>query len=144
MKSTRTPVSELRLIPDLVPKHDERLSELMQQALAGKVAIYFAAVPVCLCVPFDLDYRPDQHPIGVAAVRETAERWRNGHFQNLLVYQRGVWFVIADDYIPLFAAISGMPDYVPCWILGKPESDHVKDVQGPLAQKDVCRILGVA
>ncbi|MBV8807124.1 MAG: hypothetical protein JO033_00500, partial [Acidobacteriaceae bacterium] len=122
MRSTRIPVSEPRLIPDLAPKHDERLSELMQQALAGKVDVYFAAVPLC---PFDLDYRPDQHPMGLAAIRETGERWKNGQFQNMLAYERGAWFVISDDYIPLFAALPGMPDYVPCWILGKPQSDHV-------------------
>jgi hypothetical protein len=138
------PLSEIHTIPELTPKRDQRLSELMEGALQGKVRVYFAAVPLALCVPFDLDYRPDQHPIGASAIRETSEQWGKGQFQNLLTYQRGAWFVIADDYIPLFSALSGMPDYVPCWVLGEPDSDYVKDVQGPLALGDVPGIFGMS
>ncbi len=55
-------VSDIHSLPDLTPKHDERFSALLQGAVSGDVPVYFAAVPLALCVPFDLDYRPDLHP----------------------------------------------------------------------------------
>jgi hypothetical protein len=139
----RLRVSELRTIPELTPKHDARFAELMDAALKGQVPIYFAAVPLGLCVPFDLDYRPDQHPVGAEAIRQHSKQGEGGNLQHIIVYQRGSWFVVADDYISLFASLSGMPDYVPCWIMGKPDSALVKDVQGPLAVSDVRGIFGL-
>ena len=63
---------------------------------------------------------------------------------RLFVYQRGKWFVVSDDYIVLFAALNGLPDYVPCWVLGKPDGDLVRDVQGTVASKDVAQLLGIS
>ncbi len=125
------------------PKHDERLISLMEQAVTGKLPVYFAAVPLCRIVPFDPDYRPDLHPAGAAAIASVSEDWRQGRFRNLWVYQRGAWFVVSDDYIPLFAALGGRPEHVPCWVLGVPDSGLAKDVQGPISQADVRRMLGV-
>ena len=136
-------VSDIHFLPDLTPKHDEQFSALLQRAVSGDVPVYFAAVPLALCVPFDLDYRPDLHPIGAKAISQWTEEWSNGQFKNLVVYQRGKWFVVSDDYIVLFAALPGLPDYVPCWVLGKPEGDLVRDVQGPVASNDVARFLGI-
>lgn len=137
-------VSDIHLLPDLTPKHDEQFSALLQGAVSGDVPVYFAAVPLALCVPFDLDYRPDLHPAGAMAVSQVTEEGRNGQFQKLFVYQRGKWFVVSDDYIVLFAALNGLPDYVSCWVLGKPEGGLVRDVQGPIALKDVARLLGIS
>ena len=137
-------VSELHSLPGLTPKHDERLSALLQGAVSDDVPVYFAVVPLALCVPFDLDYRPDLHPVGAMAIGQMTEECRNGQFQELFVYQRGKWFIVSDDYIVLFAALNGLPDYVPCWVLGKPEGDLVRDVQGPIASNDVARLLGIS
>ncbi len=143
MDRTVISTADVHMLPDLTPKHDEQLSTPLMRALSGEVPIYFAAVPLALCIPFDVDYRPDRHPVGAVAIDQTAEAWRKGQFQNLVVYQRGVWFIVSDDYIPLFAALGGLPDYVPCWILGKPESELLRDVQGPVAVRDVPRLLGL-
>ena len=143
-KQTTISVSDLHFLPDLTPKHDEQLVLLLQGALSGDVPVYFAAVPLALCVPFDLDCRPDLRPVGAMAITQVTEAWSKGQFENLFVYQRGKWFVVSDDYIPLFAALKGLPDYVPCWVLGKPEGDLVRDVQGPIASKDVPRLLGIS
>jgi hypothetical protein len=134
--------SDLQFLPGLTPKHDERFSALLNGAVSGDVPIYFAAVPLDLCVPFDLDYRPDLHPVGKQAIAQVFSAWSNGQFQNLFVYQRGKSFVVSDDYIPLFAALRGQPDCVPCWVFGKPDSDLARDVQGPIVQEDVLKILG--
>jgi hypothetical protein len=144
MQTRRVPISDLHFLPGLVPARDERFMELLQGAYSGEVPVYFAAVPLAICVPFDLDYRPDLHPVGREAIDQTAGAWSKGQFRNLFAYQRGAWFVVSDDYIPLFAALRGLPDYVPCWVLGKPDSDLVRDVQGPIAQTDIPRLLGFA
>jgi hypothetical protein len=138
------PISTIGTLPELTPKKDDRFSALLQSAVSGDVPVYYAAVPLALCVPFDLDYRPDLHPVGANAISQMAEAWKNGQFQKLFVYQRGKWFVVSDDYIQLFAALTGLPDYVPCWVLGKPESDLVRDVQGPIASNEVSRLLGLS
>jgi hypothetical protein len=130
-------------LPGLTPLRDQRLMELLAGAVAGKVPLYFAAVPLGLCVPFDLDYRPDRHPVGEAAIREACEQANAGAFPKMFAYQRGAWFIISDDYIPLFAAVAGLPDYVPCWVLGKPDSELVKDVQGPIDPASVKNLLGL-
>ena len=61
----------------------------------------------------------------------------------MIAYPRGKWFVIADDYIRLFAALLTRPEHVMCWILGKPDNDRIRDVRGPLALEDVPRALGL-
>ena len=140
----RVKVADLHFLPDLTPKHDERFSALLDGAVSGDVPVYLAAVPLAICVPFDLDYRPDLHPVGKQAISQMIDDWSKGQFQNLFVYQRGKRFVVSDDYIQLFAALRGQPDYVPCWVLGKPDSDLVRDVQGPIAPNDVPKLLGIA
>jgi hypothetical protein len=144
MEDAKIPAAHISFLPGLTPKHDERFSALLSSAVSGDVHIYFAAVPLALCVPFDLDYRPDLHPVGAAAIDQTTEAWSKGQFQNLFVYQRGNWFIVSDDYIPLFAALKGLPDYVPCWVLGKPEGNLVRDVQGPIDPKEVLHLLGIS
>jgi hypothetical protein len=133
--------SDLHTLPNLTPKHDERFSELLKGAVSGDVAVYFAAVPLAICVPFDLDYQPELHPVGEQAITQMVDACNNGQFQKLIVYQRGKWFVVSDDYIGLFAALRGKPDYLPCWVLGKPDNALVLDVQGPISSEDVLKLL---
>lgn len=136
--------SEIRTDPALTPKMDPQLMTLLEDAIKGKVGVYFAAVPFALCVPFDRDYRPHKHPAGQAAIQVISHAWRNGDVPRLIAYQQGAWFVISDDYIKLFAALRGLLDYIPCWVLGKPDSEFVKDVQGPIAVSEVPGILGIS
>jgi hypothetical protein len=135
--------SDIHSLAGLTPRHDAQFSELLKRAISGNVPVYFAAVPLVLCVPFDLDYRPDLHSVGMSAISQMTDAWNNGNASKLVVYQRGKWFVVADDYIGLFAALSGLPDYVPCWVLGKPEGEHIRDVQGPIASAHVAGLLGM-
>ena len=62
----------------------------------------------------------------------------------MFVYQRGKWFVVSDDYIVLFAAPAGFARVQLSWVLGKPDGDVVRDVQGPIALIDVARLLGLS
>lgn len=137
-------IASIRTAPGLSPKRDEHLLRLLEEAVAGSLPMYYAAVPLALCIPFDPDYRPDLHPVGTKAIDQVISAWEEGHAPKLVVYPRGAWFVVSDDYIPLFAALAGLPDYVPCWILGKPDNDHLRDVQGPLAVADVPSALNIA
>lgn len=67
------PTDKLRTIPNLVPKRDDTFVRLVVEAVGGKVPVYLAAVPLASCVPFDLDYRPDLHPVGAAAIQAVLE-----------------------------------------------------------------------
>jgi hypothetical protein len=137
----RVPIEKLVTIPDLVPKRDDTFVRLLVEAVGGKVPVYLAAVPLVLCVPFDLDYRPDLHPVGADAIRSVLEEVNLS--AAMIAYPRGKWFVIADDYIRLFAALRGRPDYVMCWIIGKPDDELIRNIQGPIALEDVPKALGL-
>ena len=43
--------SAIHSLPELTPKHDDRFSVLFQRAVSGDLPVYFAAVPLALCVP---------------------------------------------------------------------------------------------
>ena len=143
MKIVRVKASDLKIDPSLQPKSDPEWLRLAEGALKGQVPVYFAAVPLILCVPFDLDYRPDLHPVGQQAIRAFIEMAQRRKFQNLIVYPRGKWFVISDHYIELFAALEGKPDLLPCFIMGKPENEMVQDLQGPIDPKDIRKVFGL-
>jgi hypothetical protein len=144
MKITKMKVSDLKMDPSLQPKPDPEWTRLAKAALQGELPVYFAAVPLILCVPFDLDYRPDLHPVGKQAIQQFVEAAKMRESNSLIVYPRGKWFVISDHYIDLFAALVGRPDFLPCFILGKPDNDMILDLQGPIAVQDVPKSFGLA
>jgi len=129
--------------PDLTPKRDERMLVLMEQATRGELPLFFGAVPLGLILPFDLDYRPDLHPVGKQLIDLAFQEGSEGKLHHIIVYPRGLWFVSSDDYAYLLAAIRGRADYVPCWILGRPDNDLVKDVQGPIAVAEIPKFFGL-
>ena len=129
-------------LPGLTPKSDEHFIRLLQRGLEDELPVYFAAVPLAVCIPFDPDYRPDLHPVGKQSIEQAAAAGKQGKFENMFTYQRGYWFVISDDYIPYFAALTGLPDYVPCFILGHPDHALVRDLQGPIDPISLRQLLG--
>lgn len=137
----RIPANQLHPHPELTPKRDETFMHLAERAIKCEVPVYFAAIPLRCCVPFDVDYRPDRHPVGKQAIRSTALEGAKGNFTKMIVYPRGAWFVVADDYIPLFAALLGNPDDVPCWVLGKPDADYASQIQGPIDAEGVREVF---
>ena len=142
-KSNYIAIKDLKSDPSLTPAMDGKFQDLMIECIQGRTPVFYATVPLCQCVPFDTDYRPDLHPVGKQAIEQTMDQWRKGNFKPLIAYQRGRWFVVSDDYIALFAALNGRPDYVPCWIMGKPDCEGPTDIQGPIALAEVKKVLGL-
>jgi hypothetical protein len=134
-RTERVAIAELKVDSKLAPKRDQKFVELLQRAIRGEVPVYFAQIPLLLHVPFDLDHRPDLHPITASAVRQIADQIRKHQTPSLFVYPRGKWFVVADDYLPLFAAIEERLQYVPCWVLGEIENPLAEKIQGPINPK---------
>lgn len=133
---------EIKALDGLKPLEDKVFTYLLEQAVAGVIPVYYGAVPFIMIRPFDEGYRPEAHPVGKAAVDAIIQDWSEGKFQKVWVYPKGNHFILSDDYIVYAAAQQGQPDYLPCWILGKPEGPAVKDVQGPIAKNDLLRLLG--
>ena len=136
------PPASILVHPQMNPAADSHLLDLMEKAKNDSIAVYFGAVPLSAIVPFDKSYLPNTFPPFEAAIVAVTNDWRHGRFHYIWVYQAGHQFVMSDDYVTYAAALRGQPDYLPCWILGKPQHDAVKDVQGPLDASAVRRALG--
>jgi len=137
------PIDMIERDPDLTPNIDERFIELYMSAIVGKSPVFFAEIPLSLCVPFDIDYRPDKHPVGAEAIQREINRSRTKHSTPMIVYPRGIWFMVCDDYIQLFAALQELPTYVPCFILGEPDNPLINVLKGPLTQEEVNHAIGL-
>jgi hypothetical protein len=124
-------INSLNVDPTLRPNYDSRFSVLYDKAMKKEIPIYFAPIPLSLCIPYDVDFRPDLHPIGKQVMAEKREQALSGQVALMYVYQRGFWFVVSDDYFTFFAALFGNPEFVPCYILGEPSHPLLDDVQGP-------------
>ena len=136
-------LKDIHVHSQMAPKIDERFIELMHSALDGKTPIYFGWIPLSLCIPNDPDYRADCHPVISQNVDALVDRFLKKQLSRMIAYPRGSWFVIGDDYPPLFAYIKTKAEYVPCWIMGKPEGEDVQDLQGPIRLEDVPGIFGL-
>lgn len=136
------PVDAIHDDPNLVPLLDESFIDRCAQAMHGGLAVYCGVVPIGRIVPFDVDYRPDKHPIGSKAIDAFASEWKHGNVSRIVVYPRGPWLVASDDYVKLLAALRAGADYVPCWILGRPDVEGIEELQGPLTPADAARIFG--
>jgi len=136
--------AEIEALAGLRPLYDPVFAYLIEGAYKGRVDVYFAAVPFGLIRPFDPDYDPGKHPVGRAAIAEFVARWEKGDFAQSWVYQKGDEFVLSDDYIIWEAAKIGKPDFLPCWVLGKPSNTDLRDVQGPIDRREVPTLLGIS
>jgi len=128
-------------MPELRPKNDEVFLYLAERSLRGEEPVFFAAVPMEKIVPFDSEYDPEAHPVGREAVKAVMQSWEQGQVMAAWVYPRADKYVLSDDYIILAAARHGKPDYIPCYIVGRPLYEGVKDVQ-KLSPEAVREALG--
>lgn len=119
----------IKVDPTLRPNYDERFTEYYSDALESRIPVYYASVPIHLLVPFDLDYRPDKHPIGMKFIEALQNRWQQGNFNAIYAYQRGFWFVVSDDYISLFAAMMNNYETVVCMVMGELNHPQVTEFQ---------------
>ena len=136
-------MDDINVAPGLNPKIDDFFVDLIVKASEGRVPVYYAAIPLSLVIPFDVEYRPDLHPIGKQYIEKLVEDMESEKYHPLRVYPKGKWFICPDDYMELFAAIQGNPPYVPGYILGDFNNEDVKGVRGPLSVTDVRKILGI-
>lgn len=134
---------DLQSIPELVPPTDPVFTYLLEEAVAGRMPVYFAAIPLTLVWPFAVDFDPERHPVGRQMVDAVFAAGCQGHMQRMWVYPRDQHFVASDDYVTLAAARRGDPDFVPCWVLGEPHLPGVEQIQGPIRLEDVRRLLGI-
>ena len=109
----------IKVDPAMRPNYDERFTRHYEQALLGEIPTYFAEVPTKLLVPFDVDFRPDKHPMGIKTMEAMAKRWQKGDFSAIYAYQRGFWFVVSDDYNAMFTAILNNYGTVVCLVMGE-------------------------
>jgi len=123
--------SEIESLAGLRPLFVPVLHHLIERAVSGHVDVYFAAVPRPLIRPFDPDYNPARHPVGRSAISEVHAKWRSGDFTAIWVYPKDNEFIMSDDYITWEAVKEGAPDFVPCWILGKPDLERRQGFEGP-------------
>ena len=107
------------------------------------MSVYFAAIPLTRIVRFAPTFRPENTKGGDAVVQSIMQQWQAGEFSKMWVYPRGDQFVVADDYFTLAAAERGQPDLVPCWVLGTIQNKSAEQVQGPIDQGAVAKILGM-
>lgn len=114
------------------PPKDPVFDALFGLAIQGDLHVYFAAIPLSLVKPFASDFCFLETPNAEAVVDMLIADARQGRFPRLWVYEAGEGFVMSDDYPQYEACLQGQPDYVPCWVLGRPRHPAVVDVQGPV------------
>ena len=134
---------DIKTAHGLNPKIDEYFIELISKASDGRLPVYYAAIPTPWIIPFDVEYRPDLHPMGKQLIETYIQDLDDDKYHPLLVYPKGKWFVCPDSYIELFAALSGNPAYMPCYIFGDTNHENVKSLKGPLPVTDVQKITGL-
>jgi len=150
MKKVKLNTKDVHIHSDFSPQIDETFIELVKKALKGEIPVYYAAVPLAICVPFDLEYDPNDIPI--AELREAINNLinhyvrdgKNNKFHHMIVYPKGRWFIVSDHYPEFFAAVENNPSYVPCGIMGDFNSDFVEIIEGPLDLDYVKKMFGVS
>ena len=125
------------------PPTDPVFLYLLQEAMFGSLQVFYATVPTPRVKRFNPGFRPERTPSGEAVVDAIFQDWKKGDFKTMWVYPKGDLFIASDDYFTLAAVDRGEPDFVPCWVLGKPDHAIVRNVQGPMEQESIRKMLGV-
>lgn len=130
--------------PDWVPPSDQVFQYLMREAALGSVPVYYAEIPLTRLKRFAPTFHPEKTKDGEKVVTAIMADWRAGQFARMWVYPKGELFIVSDDYFTLAAGESGDPDYMPCWVLGMAPKGAAKNVQGPIDQKEIRKMLGLS
>jgi hypothetical protein len=141
--SERLNPQDLKPYPGTKPPDDPVFKYLLQEGVFGNLPIYYAEISRKRVERFDPAFRPEQTEIGRSVVRRIMEDWQRGHFAVIWVYPKGDRFVSADDYLVLAAADAGEPDFLPCYVLGRPSDSAANNIQGPLDQAKMRKKLGI-
>jgi hypothetical protein len=134
--------SDIETVGELRPPLDPVFDHLIEAALAGRVPVYFGAVPRAYIRPFDPSFAATKHPVSDAAISDVHVRWQRGELTPIWIYPTSNGFIMSDDYVVWEAIKKGEPDFVPCWILGPPNHPGVTNLRGPIDQSAVKRALG--
>ena len=135
---------EPKINPEWQPPGDPVFQYLLQEAAMGWVQVYFAAIPLSRIKRFAPTFRPESTKDSAAVVAAIMERWRAGDFNKIWVYPKGDLFIASDDYFTLAAAEKGQPDLLPCWVLGELKTGIAEQVQGPMDQSAIAKMLGLS
>lgn len=130
--------------PEWVPPTDLVFRHLMQEAALSAVPVYYAGIPLTRLKRFAPTFRPENTKDGDKAVAAIMAQWRAGQVARMWVYPKGQLFIVSDDYFTLAAGEKGEPDYMPCWVLGAVPDGAAKNVQGPIDQKEIRKMLGLS
>jgi hypothetical protein len=104
------------------PPHDEIFDMLFGLAMHGDLSVFFGAIPLQLIRPFSDEFKFASIPNGPEIITAIVDEALNGNLPRLWVYEKGEYFVMSDNYPGYEACIQGQPDFVPCWILGRPRN----------------------
>jgi hypothetical protein len=118
------------------PPKDPVFDVLFGLAINRDLQVYFAAIPLALIKPFDPGFRFLDTPSAQSIIGALIAEAQQGRFPHLWVYETGEGFVMSDDYPQYEACLRGQPDYVPCWVFGRPRHPAVIDVQGPVNARE--------
>jgi hypothetical protein len=133
----RMAVDSLIVDNQFKPPHDEVFDTLFGLAMQGDLMVYFAAVPLRLIKPFSKEFKVASIPNGQQIIDSIFEEAVRGKHQQIWVYEKGDHFVMSDDYLIYEACLRGQPDFVGCWVLGRPRNPLAKQVQGPVDARQV-------
>ena len=142
MPSEWIPLNQIASIPELTPPKDPEFARRLDAVWSGAMPMYYATVPVTLLRPFSSEYDPSKHPIGVQMIERVMRDWSGGQMKYMIGYEQDGAMIISDHYIVLAAIQRGQPEYVPVWVMGKPSLAGLMDVQGPIMQSDIPKLLG--
>jgi len=118
------------------PPSDDTFDTLFTLAIQGDLNVYFGVVPLGLIKPFSDTFKFAQAPNGQEIIDSIVAEALRGNFAKIWIYEKGDLFVMSDDYATYEACLQGQPDYVPCWVLGRPRNTLVKNVQGPVDARE--------
>ncbi|MGI8905689.1 MAG: hypothetical protein ACR2IE_04275 [Candidatus Sumerlaeaceae bacterium] len=137
----RVPTKDLKL-PEDPPPLDPRFSELLDQAVAGQVGVYYAQIPLASIYPKDPAYAVRPQPWDATVIPSLLQQSAESELPPMWVYQQGEQFIMSDDYPTYKAACFGKLKLVPCLVFGVPSGPGIQNIEGPCP--DVRKLVGLS